>query len=275
MQTCRRLSGSRHFYVSDSAFLRSFHPNLPHNWDLPLSWSNTNGPQTPDPNPPTDTNRSYVFSPNGYPRCTQPEAVANSWAHNSYVCPDRAPIETFGKTHDHCWHLGCILPRVPATIVRAGDTVDTQATINDMEYASALGKPFFLACGIHRPHLPWHMPRQFWDMYPPTEEIALPKHEKSPTGMPPIAFTCAHHSPFCSRHCPPALSPEPKREGILLRRLHLRSDGRCCLRADECDGQTQLVAFNSSVPIPFPSGVMNGSSPAGAGRGCAEPACTP
>ena len=25
-----------------------------------------------------------------------------------------------GETHDHCWHLGCILPRVPAMIVRAG-----------------------------------------------------------------------------------------------------------------------------------------------------------
>ena len=84
---------------------------------------------------------------------------------HSLVCPDRAPIETFG------------------------DTVDTQATLNDMEYASKLGKPFFLACGIHRPHLPWHMPRQFWDMYPPTEEIPLPKHQESPKGMPPIAFT--------------------------------------------------------------------------------------
>ena len=91
--------------------------------------------------------------------------------------------------------------------------MDTQATINDMEYASALGKPFFLACGIHRPHLPWHMPRQFWDMYPPTEEIALPKHEESPTGMPPIAFTCAHHSPFSNQArrlvSPPVAGPRP------------------------------------------------------------------
>ena len=46
-----------------------------------------------------------------------------------------------------------------------------------MEYATTLDKPFFLACGIHRPHLPWHMPRAFWDMYPPTEEIDLPKHQ--------------------------------------------------------------------------------------------------
>jgi len=26
------------------------------------------------------------------------------------------------ETHDHCWHLGCILPRMPAIIVRTGRT---------------------------------------------------------------------------------------------------------------------------------------------------------
>eukprot|EP01045_Picozoa_sp_COSAG04_P038501 COSAG04_NODE_10349_length_784_cov_1.364964_1_plen_103_part_00 len=26
------------------------------------------------------------------------------------------------KPHDCCWHLGCILPRVPAIIVRTGDS---------------------------------------------------------------------------------------------------------------------------------------------------------
>ena len=25
-----------------------------------------------------------------------------------------------GEPHDHCWHLGCILPRVPEIIVRTG-----------------------------------------------------------------------------------------------------------------------------------------------------------
>ena len=28
-----------------------------------------------------------------------------------------------GKTHDHCWHLGCNLPRVPAMIVRANRSI--------------------------------------------------------------------------------------------------------------------------------------------------------
>jgi len=35
-------------------------------------------------------------------------------------------------------------------------------------------KPFFLACGIFRPHMPWRVPRKYYDMYPPAE-IALPK----------------------------------------------------------------------------------------------------
>lgn len=33
--------------------------------------------------------------------------------------------------------------------------------------------PFFLACGILRPHLPWYVPRAFFDQYPP-EGLLLP-----------------------------------------------------------------------------------------------------
>ena len=28
------------------------------------------------------------------------------------------------------------------------------------------GKPFFLALGISKPHLPWFVPQQFFDLYP-------------------------------------------------------------------------------------------------------------
>ena len=34
-------------------------------------------------------------------------------------------------------------------------------------------KPFFLACGIYRPHLPWYVPQKYFDMFP-LDSIKLP-----------------------------------------------------------------------------------------------------
>ena len=67
-----------------------------------------------------------------------------------------------------------------------GTMNDTRARI--LRYANK-DKPFFLAYGAHRPHLPWSYPRRFWDMYPETENIMLPKHEVAPLQMPNVAFT--------------------------------------------------------------------------------------
>ena len=35
-------------------------------------------------------------------------------------------------------------------------------------------KPFFLACGLFRPHLPWYVPQKWFDLYP-LDEISLPQ----------------------------------------------------------------------------------------------------
>ncbi len=35
-------------------------------------------------------------------------------------------------------------------------------------------KPFFIACGFHRPHLPWNVPRKYFDLFP-LEKIVLPE----------------------------------------------------------------------------------------------------
>ncbi|MCO6456410.1 MAG: sulfatase [Pirellulaceae bacterium] len=35
-------------------------------------------------------------------------------------------------------------------------------------------KPFFLACGMFRPHLPWYVPQKYFDQFP-LDEIQLPK----------------------------------------------------------------------------------------------------
>jgi arylsulfatase A-like enzyme len=35
-------------------------------------------------------------------------------------------------------------------------------------------RPFFLACGLHKPHMPWNVPRKYYDMFP-VDRIILPK----------------------------------------------------------------------------------------------------
>ena len=37
-------------------------------------------------------------------------------------------------------------------------------------------QPFFIACGIFRPHLPWNVPKKYFDMHP-LEKIELPPHK--------------------------------------------------------------------------------------------------
>ena len=47
-------------------------------------------------------------------------------------------------------------------------------------------KPLFLAVGIFRPHLPWYVPKKYFDMFPP-EKVTLPKVQKNDLDdVPPI-----------------------------------------------------------------------------------------
>lgn len=47
-------------------------------------------------------------------------------------------------------------------------------------------KPFFLATGFHKPHLPFVVPKKYWDLYP-IETISLPAYQKDPEGAPRYA----------------------------------------------------------------------------------------
>lgn len=66
-----------------------------------------------------------------------------------------------------------------------GPTHLTEAEMNDTKYADAAikqlkqkhDKPFFVACGLFHPHMPWYVPKKYFDMFP-LDEVKLPPIQK-------------------------------------------------------------------------------------------------
>jgi len=57
-------------------------------------------------------------------------------------------------------------------IEETGDYKSVSWAINELD--KERDKPFFLAVGIYRPHVPWYAPKEFFDMHP-LDSIELPK----------------------------------------------------------------------------------------------------
>lgn len=56
--------------------------------------------------------------------------------------------------------------------------------IADLQRLKKMEKPFFLACGFWKPHLPFNAPKKYWDMYD-REEIPVASNRFRPENLPP------------------------------------------------------------------------------------------
>jgi len=56
-------------------------------------------------------------------------------------------------------------------------------TLADLRRLAGQNQPFFLACGFYRPHLPFSVPKKYWDLYPP-DQIELPDNMFFPHNLP-------------------------------------------------------------------------------------------
>lgn len=75
------------------------------------------------------------------------------------------------------------------------DMVDYQIVDYALEFlAKPHDKPFFLACGLKKPHLPFQVPKKYFDMYP-VESIQLPEVRTNELdGVPPAGVKMANPS---------------------------------------------------------------------------------
>ena len=63
------------------------------------------------------------------------------------------------------------------------DHETTSKAIEYLERFSRSEKPFFLAVGFNKPHLPFCAPKRYWDLYQP-DDIQLPLNDAPPAGAP-------------------------------------------------------------------------------------------
>ena len=73
---------------------------------------------------------------------------------------------------------------LPDSLTADGEVA--RRTINYLRKFAKKDKPFFMATGFYKPHLPFVAPRKYWDMYP-IEDIKLPDYQKAPVGAPAYA----------------------------------------------------------------------------------------
>jgi iduronate 2-sulfatase len=64
----------------------------------------------------------------------------------------------------------------------ANHAVSTLEALESAAAAGTLTKPFFLAVGFHKPHLPFVASEEFFDYYPPSS-VQLPPDQQPPAGM--------------------------------------------------------------------------------------------
>lgn len=70
-----------------------------------------------------------------------------------------------------------------------GDGYSADRAVEWLQRAVKDDRPFFLAVGFRRPHLPWEAPKKYFDLYRP-EDMLLPDEPSDDTrDIPPIALT--------------------------------------------------------------------------------------
>lgn len=115
-------------------------------------------------------------------------------------------------------------PRLPFECAQVGDDgyADhflADAGIAELKRLSEADRPFFLAVGFYKPHLPHNAPAKYWDLFP-EESVGMPDNFFPPKHVDPSI--CIHKSPELTAHYhwPGGLGQITQAEAIHQRRAY-------------------------------------------------------
>jgi choline-sulfatase len=123
----------------------------------------------------------------------RPFGISYGW--RNYRHPDnRALIRELHAGYDERKRANFPLGRVKGPAYEAMDLPDNvypdglvaDTAVHAIQRLTEHHRPFFLAVGFYKPHLPFACPQKYWDLYDPAD-IELPDNDRWPTGAPQIA----------------------------------------------------------------------------------------
>jgi arylsulfatase A-like enzyme len=132
--------------------------------DDPRSWSGTNWYGSPQ----------YYFSPHGI------EVAREVYGKKFH----KSGAELDGWKAEFVQGLATEAPDVPDNVLYDGQMTDRAIRA----LGEFRGKPFFLAVGYLKPHLPFVAPKKYWDLYD-RASLKLPSPAAFPRGAPAVALT--------------------------------------------------------------------------------------
>jgi arylsulfatase A-like enzyme len=107
-----------------------------------------------------------------------PRSSSASW--RDYALPENIQKDTTGELRGPPFERG----EVPDTIYKDGKIANK--VMADLKRLKAMDKPFFLASGFLKPHLPFNAPDKYWDLY--DNKVVLPYNNFTPENAPKEAM---------------------------------------------------------------------------------------
>jgi arylsulfatase A-like enzyme len=127
----------------------------------------------------------------GYPY--DPDAVYRDDDNTEYLERRKVEIAEEGRSEQYIdplgkWYLKASATECPDVPDNAYyDGAQTDVAIEKLGELAGRDEPFFFGVGYYRPHLPFNVPKRYWDMYD-RDKIPPAQNDYPPTNVPPMAM---------------------------------------------------------------------------------------